>query len=123
MEHGLAKLSKGPEKTSPAILCTMGVPAPHLMGMAHHSGPSSSAVSPVLLGAFRRTCKSADGLRFLVVAMLTVHLPYGFSSIKLLSVDRPAGPQFRAGRATSLNLLYLALPCGARIRRFRADGL
>ena len=30
MEHGLAKLSKGPENFA-AILCTMGVPAPHLM--------------------------------------------------------------------------------------------
>src|SRR5882672_2791992 len=30
MEHGLAKLSKGPENFA-AILHTMGVPAPHLM--------------------------------------------------------------------------------------------
>jgi putative oxidoreductase len=29
----------------------------------------------------------------LLVAMLTVHLPYGFSSIKLISVS-PAGAQF-----------------------------
>jgi putative oxidoreductase len=42
----------------------------------------------------------------LVVAVVTVHLPYGFSSIKLLSVTA-AGAQF-GPPGYELNLLYLA---------------
>jgi putative oxidoreductase len=42
----------------------------------------------------------------LVVAIFTVHLPYGFSSIKLLSVTA-AGAQF-GPPGYELNLLYLA---------------
>ena len=59
----------------------------------------------VLLGAFIPLV-SLPMAAVLAVAMLTVHLPYGFSSIKLLSVA--------SGRAQfgppgyELNLLYLA---------------
>ena len=42
----------------------------------------------------------------LVVAIFTVHLPYGFSSIKLLSVTA-AGAQF-GPPGYEVNLLYLA---------------
>ena len=42
----------------------------------------------------------------LLVAIVTVHLPYGFSSIKLLSVT-PTGPQFGAP-GYECDLLYLA---------------
>src|SRR6266446_2988643 len=57
MEHGFAKLSKGPENFA-AILHTMGVPAPH--GMAHHSDRAHRR-SRRPARSFRRTCKSADG--------------------------------------------------------------
>jgi len=42
----------------------------------------------------------------LLVAMFTVHLPYGFSSIKLTAVTG-AGPQF-GPPGDEVNLLYLA---------------
>ena len=42
----------------------------------------------------------------LLVAMFTVHLPYGFSSIKLIAVT-DAGPQF-GPPGYECNLLYLA---------------
>jgi putative oxidoreductase len=42
----------------------------------------------------------------LLVAMFTVHLPYGFSSIKLVAVSA-AGPQF-GPPGCECNLLYLA---------------
>jgi len=42
----------------------------------------------------------------LLVAMFTVHLPYGFSSIKLLAVT-PAGAQF-GPPGFETDLLYLA---------------
>ena len=42
----------------------------------------------------------------LLVAMFTVHLPYGFSSIKLMAVT-PAGAQF-GPPGFEVDLLYLA---------------
>jgi putative oxidoreductase len=103
MEHGFAKLSKGPEAFA-AILHTMGVPAPHLMAWLTILTELIGGLA-VLLGAFVPLV-SLPMAAVLFVAMLTVHLPYGFSSIKLLSVT--------AGRAQfgppgyELDLLYLA---------------
>ena len=103
MAHGFAKLSKGPENFA-SILHTMGVPAPHLMAWLTILTELIGGLA-VLLGAFVALV-SLPMAAVLFVAMLTVHLPYGFSSIKLLSVT--------AGRAQfgppgyELDLLYLA---------------
>src|SRR4029077_8071008 len=103
MAHGFAKLSKGPENFA-SILHTMGVPAPHLMAWLTILTELIGGLA-VLLGAFVALV-SLPMAAVLLVAMLTVHLPYGFSSIKLLSVT--------AGRAQfgppgyELDLLYLA---------------
>src|SRR5215469_3913119 len=103
MEHGFAKLSRGPE-TFAAILHTMGVPAPHLMAWLTILTELIGGLA-VLLGAFVALV-SVPMAAVLSVAMLTVHLPYGFSSIKLLSV--------MSGRAQfgppgyELDLIYIA---------------
>jgi putative oxidoreductase len=103
VEHGFAKLSRGPEAFA-AILHTMGVPAPHLMAWLSILTELTGGIA-VLLGAFVPLV-SLPMAAVLLVAMLTVHLPYGFSSIKLLSVT--------SGRAQfgppgyELDLLYLA---------------
>jgi putative oxidoreductase len=103
MEHGLAKLSKGPEAFA-AILHTIGVPAPHLMAWLTILTELIGGLA-VLLGAFVPLV-SLPMAAVLFVAMLTVHLPYGFSSIKLLGVT--------SGRAQfgppgyEVDLLYLA---------------
>ena len=103
IEHGFAKLTRGPEAFA-AILHTMGVPAPHLMAWLTILAELLGGVA-VLLGAFVPLV-SVPMAAVLFVAMLTVHLPYGFSSIKLLSV--------MSGRAQfgppgyELDLLYLA---------------
>jgi putative oxidoreductase len=103
MEHGFAKLSRGPEAFA-AILHTMGVPAPHLMAWLTILTELIGGLA-VLLGAFVPLV-SLPMAAVLLVAMLTVHLPYGFSAIKLLSVT--------SGRAQfgppgyELDLLYLA---------------
>jgi putative oxidoreductase len=103
MEHGFAKLSKGPEVFA-AILHTIGVPAPHLMAWLTILTELIGGLA-VLLGAFVPLV-SLPMAAVLFVAMLTVHLPYGFSSIKLLSVT--------SGRAQfgppgyEVDLLYLA---------------
>jgi putative oxidoreductase len=103
MEHGFAKLSRGPEAFA-AILHTMAVPAPHLMAWLTILTELIGGLA-VLLGALVPLVSLPMGA-VLFIAMLTVHLPYGFSSIKLLSVT--------AGRAQfgppgyELDLLYLA---------------
>src|ERR1700756_1416818 len=103
MEHGFAKLSRGPEAFA-AILQALGVPAPHLTAWLTILTELIGGLA-VLLGAFV-SLVSLPMAAVLLVAMLTVHLPYGFSSIKLLSVT--------AGRAQfgppgyELDLLYLA---------------
>ena len=103
MEHGFAKLSRGPEAFA-AILHTMSVPAPHLMAWLTILTELIGGLA-VLLGAFVPLV-SVPMSAVLFVAMLTVHLPYGFSSIKLLSV--------MSGRAQfgppgyELDLLYIA---------------
>ena len=103
LEHGYAKLSRGPEVFA-AILHATGVPAPHFMAWLTILTELIGGLA-VLLGAFVPLV-SLPMAGLLVVAMFTVHLPYGFSSIKLLSVT--------AGRAQfgppgyELDLLYLA---------------
>src|SRR5580658_3757830 len=103
MQHGFAKLSKGPEAFA-AILHLIGVPAPHLTAWLTILTEVFGGLA-VLLGAFVPLV-SLPMAALLLVAIFTVHLPYGFSSIKLLSVT--------AGRAQfgqpgyECDLLYLA---------------
>ena len=103
MQHGFAKLSKGPE-TFAIVLHAIGVPAPHLMAWLTILVEVFGGLA-VLLGAFIPIA-SLPMAAVLLVAMFTVHLPYGFSSIKLMSVT--------AGRAQfgppgyECDLLYLA---------------
>ena len=103
MQHGFAKLSKGPE-TFAIVLHAIGVPAPHLMAWLTILVELFGGLA-VLLGAFIPLA-SLPMAAVLLVAIFTVHLPYGFSSIKLISVT--------AGRAQfgppgyECDLLYLA---------------
>ena len=103
LEHGFAKLSKGPDAFA-AILQAIGVPAPHLMAWVS-IGTELIGGLAVLLGAFIPLV-SVPLAALLIVAIVTVHLPYGFTSIKLLGVT--------SGRAQfgppgyECNLLYLA---------------
>jgi putative oxidoreductase len=103
MAHGFAKLARGPE-IFVAILHAIGVPAPHLMAWATILIEILGGLA-VLLGGFV-TLASVPMAAILLVAMLTVHLPYGFSSIKLLAVT-PAGAQF-GPPGYETDLLYLA---------------
>jgi putative oxidoreductase len=83
MQHGFAKLSRGPDAFV-AILQAMGVPAPHFTAWLTILTELLGGLA-VLLGAFV-TIVSVPMMAVLLVAMFTVHLPYGFSSIKLLAV-------------------------------------
>ena len=83
MQHGFAKLSRGPDAFA-SILQGMGVPDPHLMAWMTILTELLGGLA-VLLGAFV-TIVSVPMMAVLLVAMFKVHLPYGFSSIKLLAV-------------------------------------
>jgi len=130
MEHGFAKLGRGPEAFAD-ILHTIGVPGPHVMAWATILTEVIGGLA-VILGAFVALV-ALPMAALLVVATFTVHLPYGFSSIKLLSVTA-AGAQF-GPPGYELNLLYLAclaalvlggsgsLAIDGLVRRRRSAGL
>src|SRR6516164_7458924 len=80
------------------------VPAPHLMAWLTILTELVGGFA-VLLGAFV-TIASVPMAVVLLVAMFKVHLPYGFSSIKLLAVT-PAGAKF-GPVGYEVNLLYIA---------------
>ena len=102
MEHGFAKLSKGPDAFA-GILQQMGVPLPHVAAWLT-IGTELLGGLALLLGAFV-VWASVPMALVLLVAMITVHLPYGFSSVRLLSVS-PSGAQF-GPVGYELDLLYL----------------
>jgi putative oxidoreductase len=83
IEHGYAKLSKGPEAFA-AILQALHVPFPQLSAYLTISVELLGGAA-LLLGAFVALV-SVPTIVILLTAMFTVHLPYGFSSIKLKAV-------------------------------------
>lgn len=101
--HGYAKVMNGPDHFA-ASLQGLGVPAPHLMAWATIGFELLGGLA-VLVGAYIPLVSLPLGV-ILLVAALTVHLPYGFSSIKLRAVTA-AGPQF-GPPGYEINLLYLA---------------
>src|SRR5262249_18055171 len=103
IEHGLAKLSRGPGVFA-AILHALAVPAPHFVAWITILTELLGGLA-ILLGAFV-SLVSLPMATLLLVAIFTVHLPYGFSSIKLIVVT-PAGAQF-GPVGYECNLLYLA---------------
>jgi putative oxidoreductase len=101
--HGVAKLTRGPDAFA-GILHALGVPAPHLMAWVTILTEILGGLA-VLLGAFVAIV-SLPMAALLLVAIFTVHLPYGFSSIRLEAVTA-AGAQF-GPVGYECNLLYLA---------------
>jgi putative oxidoreductase len=81
--HGYSKLSKGPEFFA-SILYSLHVPLPHLSAYLTIGVELLGGVA-LLLGAFVNWV-SIPATIVLLTAMFTVHLPYGFSSIKLKAV-------------------------------------
>ena len=101
--HGYAKVMNGPEHFA-AALQGLGVPAPHLMAWATIGFELLGGLA-VLAGAYIPLV-SVPLTVILFVAVITVHLPYGFTSIKLRAVTA-AGPQF-GPPGYETNLLYIA---------------
>jgi len=102
-EHGYAKLARGPDSFI-AILHAIGMPLAHLLGWATVVVELMGGLL-ILAGAFVPIA-AVPMIVVLLVAIFTVHLPNGFSSIKLLSYDA-AGAHFgQPGYET--DLLYVA---------------
>jgi putative oxidoreductase len=103
VEHGYAKLARGPEHFA-AILHAIGLPLADLLGWATVVVEILGGLM-ILAGAFV-TAATVPMIAVLLVAIVTVHLPNGFSSIKLMSYDA-AGAHFgQPGYET--DLLYIA---------------
>ena len=103
MEHGYAKIVRGPEHFA-EILHAIGIPAPSLMSWVTILVELVGGVA-ILLGAFVPLV-TVPMAAVLIVAALTVHLPNGFSSIKLVSVSASGAHFGQPGYET--DLLYLA---------------
>jgi putative oxidoreductase len=103
MEHGYAKLARGPDDFA-NILHALGMPFPTLLAWAT-VGVEIVGGLAVFLGAYIPVVSLPMAV-VLLGAIFTVHLPNGFSSIKLRSVTA-AGAHFgQPGYET--DLLYLA---------------
>ena len=103
MQHGFAKLLRGGDNFV-GILHSIGVPDPFLLGWAT-IGIEILGGMAILLGAFV-VLASIPMAIVLLTAMFSVHLQYGFSSIKLLAVTA-TGAQF-GPPGYETDLLYLA---------------
>ena len=101
--HGFAKLARGPDSFA-GVLHSIGVPNPHFMAWVTILIELLGGIA-IGLGALV-TFVSVPLAMILLVAIFTVHLPYGFSSIKLIAVTQ-AGAQF-GPPGYECNLLYLA---------------
>lgn len=103
MAHGWAKLSRGPAGFE-KLLTQIGVPFPHI----------TSWISPLveLFGGLAMLCGlfvsiTAIPLIFtMLVAMFTIQINYGFSSIKTIGLT-PQGPLF-GPPGYEINLLYIS---------------
>ncbi|HEX4636738.1 MAG TPA: DoxX family protein [Rhizomicrobium sp.] len=113
MAHGFAKLARGPDNFS-HILAALGVPFPTLASWATILVEIFGGAA-FLLGALV-TLASIPALVVLLVAIVTVHLPNGFSSIKLQSVDAMGAHFGQPGYETDLLYIICILAlmvCGA----------
>jgi putative oxidoreductase len=101
--HGYAKLARGPESFT-NILSALGVFDPPLLAWATILIEIFGGLA-VVIGLFIPLA-SVPMIVVLLVAIFTVHLPNGFSSIKLLSVTAGGAHFGQPGYET--DLLYLA---------------
>jgi putative oxidoreductase len=103
LEHGLAKWSKGPDAFA-GILQATGVHLPHVTAWVTIATEIVSGIA-LLIGGFV-SLVSVPAIILLAVAIFTVHLPNGFSSIKLISVEN--GKAQFGPPGYECDLLYIA---------------
>jgi putative oxidoreductase len=101
--HGYAKLSRGPANFA-SVLTSLHVPQPHIMAWITSLLEFLGGIS-IMAGAFV-VLLSLPLAIVMLTAMFTVHLPYGFSSVRLKAVT-DMGAEF-GPIGYELNLLYIA---------------
>jgi putative oxidoreductase len=106
LAHGLAKLNRGPFIFA-GILRNLGVPSPMLSAWLTIATEILGGVA-MLVGLFVVWASIPMALVLLAAAM-TVHLQYGFSSIRLLAVSSSGATFGPVGY--ELDLLYLTALC------------
>ncbi|HKF67140.1 MAG TPA: DoxX family protein [Vicinamibacterales bacterium] len=123
LAHGLAKWHNGPDAFA-AILHSIGVPAPQLTAWLTIATELLSGLA-FLIGAFV-SLVSIPSIILLAVAIFTVHLPYGFSSIKLLGVSNgraqfgPPGYECDLLYIASIVVLWLIGPTPWSVDNYRS---
>ena len=103
IQHGYAKLARGPEDFI-NVLHAMGLPSSFLLGWLTIVVELVGGLM-ILVGALIPLATLPTTI-VLFVAIITVHLPNGFSSIKLQSFD--AAGLTSVSRDMKYDLLYLA---------------
>ena len=103
LAHGWAKLSRGPDAFA-VVLHTIGVPAPHVLAWATTLVELAGGFA-ILIGAFVPFA-SVPMAVVLLTALVTIHWPYGFFSVKLVEVTA-TGTRFGTV-GYEIILLYLA---------------
>lgn len=101
--HGYAKLARGPENFA-GILHSIGMPFPELLSWGTVAVEIIGGLM-IIAGAFVPLA-TVPMIVVLLVAIFTVHLPNGFSSIKLMSYDASGAHFGQPGYET--DLLYIA---------------
>ena len=101
--HGYAKLSRGPE-TFAVVLHTLGIPMPLLLAWLTTLVELIGGFA-VLIGAFMPIVSLPMAV-VLLTALFTIHLPYGFFSVKFVEVTA-SGTKF-GPVGYEIILLYLA---------------
>jgi putative oxidoreductase len=103
MVHGWAKLSRGPSGFA-KLLAQIGAPLPEATAWVSTFVELLGGLA-IFVGAFVEIV-SVPLIVMMLVAMFTVHLKYGFSSISTIGLTRN-GPQF-GPPGYEVNLLYIA---------------
>lgn len=100
--HGYAKLARGPEHFA-TILSAMGIPAPTAAAWLTTLVELGGGIA-LMLGVLVAPLCIPLGL-VMATAMFGVHAQYGFSSVRLVSIQ-PGGAQF-GPIGYELNLIYM----------------
>lgn len=103
LAHGYAKFSRGPE-TFAVVLHTIGTPMPLMLAWLTTLVEMIGGFA-VLIGAFVPLVSLPMAV-VLLTALFTIHLPYGFFSVKLVEVTA-SGTKF-GSVGYEIILLYLA---------------
>jgi putative oxidoreductase len=103
LAHGYAKLSRGVDGFG-GILGSLGVPAPLAAAWATSVLELLGGIA-IIAGAYLPLV-AVPLILIMLTAMFTVHLPFGFSTVKLMAVTSE-GPRFGTP-GYEMNLLYIA---------------